>query len=330
MALAIQFQTALYPENPCSEEIFTSRDMLKMTVGDYGILSRYNYRNFTGGYNQKAQLFCSKYIMEYLYNWHGLVLSNKGHSVLCARKNDWYNVGDKENILNMDDEIKLAVVMIHEIAKQLYFYSGDVVNIAVYGNITPEFFRWAKKTPLEGQVIIKIIQKQNEMTCDFFDDWGIKYYYIDKFESRFSGLLEAQHRSLVTLTKEREEKEYERHCKLRREKLTMVEPSFISIYRRAGGEFKVAHFYSISTYTGVEEMAQDVEIALKRSKAYECVVLAYNKSYLPERLIYDKDSEFYAGFYYKDGVMTQEREKDAFKHFHSFYDGMCKRKNKRK
>ena len=44
----------------------------------------------------------------------------------------------------------------------------------------------------------------------------------------------------------------------------------------------------------------------------ECVILTYRRSYLPERMIYNRDAEFYAGFYYKDHVLTEKSEEDAF------------------
>ncbi|WP_289148139.1 hypothetical protein [Ruminococcus bicirculans (ex Wegman et al. 2014)] len=40
---------------------------------------------------------------------------------------------------------------------------------------------------------------------------------------------------------------------------------------------------------------------------------------MPERMIYNRDANFYAGFYYKDGVLTEKSEEDAFKLFHSLY-----------
>lgn len=51
----------------------------------------------------------------------------------------------------------------------------------------------------------------------------------------------------------------------------------------------------------------------------ECVILTYRRSYLPERMIYNRDANFYAGFYYKYGVLTEKSEEDAFKLFHSLY-----------
>ena len=51
----------------------------------------------------------------------------------------------------------------------------------------------------------------------------------------------------------------------------------------------------------------------------ECVILTYRRSYLPERMIYNRDANFYAGFYYKDGVLTEKSEEDAFKLFHLLY-----------
>ena len=62
-----------------------------------------------------------------------------------------------------------------------------------------------------------------------------------------------------------------------------------------------------------------VESKMSDDSVIECVILTYRRSYLPERMIYNRDANFYAGFYYKDGVLTEKSEEDAFKLFHSLY-----------
>ena len=47
----------------------------------------------------------------------------------------------------------------------------------------------------------------------------------------------------------------------------------------------------------------------------ECVILTYRRSYLPERMIYNRDANFYAGFYYKDGVLTERVRKTLLSFF---------------
>lgn len=58
-----------------------------------------------------------------------------------------------------------------------------------------------------------------------------------------------------------------------------------------------------------------IESKMSDDSVIECVILTYRRSYLPERMIYNRDANFYAGFYYKDGVLTEKSEEDAFKLF---------------
>jgi hypothetical protein len=62
-----------------------------------------------------------------------------------------------------------------------------------------------------------------------------------------------------------------------------------------------------------------IESKMSDDSVIECVILTYRRNYLPERMIYNRDANFYAGFYYKDGVLTEKSEEDAFKLFHSLY-----------
>ena len=62
-----------------------------------------------------------------------------------------------------------------------------------------------------------------------------------------------------------------------------------------------------------------IESKMSDDSVIECVILTYRRSYLPERMIYNRDANFYAGFYYKDGVLTEKSEEDAFKLFHLLY-----------
>lgn len=98
----------------------------------------------------------------------------------------------------------------------------------------------------------------------------------------------------------------------------------------ADEEFQVSHLYSDNYYCSAEDMFEKIESKMSDDSVIECVILTYRRSYLPERMIYNRDANFYAGFYYKDGVLTEKSEEDAFKLFHSLYSEKVDQEYERK
>lgn len=331
MALHIDFKTKLFCDKQCATYL-TSERMYETTLGYIGVIGTDCYvYSPEKNVDLDARLFSAKYIMEYLYNEHGYVPTNRGHSVLVTNRTEgsgwWHRVGQEESILAIEEDIQMAVVLIRCIAFTIYRYGNSVVSITMFGRIDETFLHWASETSLEGNVEITVLQDEGRVRHDScFDTLG----YLNRLEEQQRFELVKQHKAMVKLTPEREEEEYKRHCQIYEEEKTTMYPTFVCIRRMADGEFHVSHLYSDNYYRSAEDMFEKIQSKMSDDSVIECVILAYRRSYLPERMIYNKDADFYAGFYYKDGVLTKKKEEEAFKLFDSLYSQKADQEFERK
>ena len=331
MALHLDFKTKLFCDKQCATYL-TSERMYETTLSSMGVIGTDCYVYLPEkNVDLDARLFSAKYIMEYLYNEHGYVPTNRGHSVLVTKGSErfgwWRKVGQEESILAIDEEIQMAVVLIHSIAFTLYRHGNSTVSITMSGCIDETFLHWASETSLEGHVEITVLQDEGRVRHDScFYTLG----HLNRLEEQQRFELVKQHKAMVKLTPEREEEEYKRHCQIYEEEKTTMYPTFVCIRRMADGEFHVSHLYSDNYYRSAEDMFEKIQSKMSDDSVIECVILAYRRSYLPERMIYNKDADFYAGFYYKDGVLTKKKEEEAFKLFDSLYSQKADQEFERK
>ncbi|HBB62061.1 MAG TPA: hypothetical protein DCZ53_00005, partial [Ruminococcus sp.] len=174
----------------------------------------------------------------------------------------------------------------------------------------------ASKTSLEGNVEITVLQDEERVRKDPCSD---TLGYLNGLDDQQRLELVKHHKDMVKLTPEGEEEEYKKHCQSYEFKRATDSLTFVCIRRMADGEFQVSHLYSDNYYCSAEDMFEKIESKMGDDSVIECVILTYRRSYLPERMIYNRDANFYAGFYYKYGVLTEKSEEDAFKLFHSLY-----------
>lgn len=331
MALHIDFKTKLFCDKQCATYL-TSERMYDMTLSSMGVIGTDCYvYSPEKNVDLDARLFSAKYIMEYLYNEHGYVPTNRGHSVLVTNRTEgsgwWHRVGQEESILDIEKDIQMAVVLIRCIAFTIYRYGNSIVSITMFGRIDETFLHWASKTSLEGNVEITVLQDEGRVRHDSCFD---TLEYLNRLDEQQRFELVKQHKAMVKLTPEREEEEYKLHCQIYQTEKTTMYPTFVCIRRMADGEFHVSHCYSDNYYGSAEDMFEKIESNMSDDSVIECVILAYRKSYLPERMIYNKDADFYAGFYYKDGVLTKKKEEEAFKLFDSLYSQKADQEFERK
>lgn len=331
MALRLDFKTKLFCDNQCATYLNSER-MYDMTLSSMGVIGTDCYvYSPEKNVDLDARLFSAKYIMEYLYNEHGYVPTNRGNSVLVTNRTEksgwWHKIGQEESVLAIEKDIQLAVVLICCIAFAIYSHGNSVVSITMSGCIDETFLHWASKTSLEGHVEITVLQDEERVRNDPCSD---TLGYLNGLDDQQRFELVKHHNDMVKLTPDREEEEYKKHCQSYELKKATDSPTFVCIRRTADGEFHVSHFYSDNYYCSAEDMFEKIESKMSDDSVIECVILAYRRSYLPERMIYNKDADFYAGFYYKDGVLIKKKEEEAFKLFHSRYSEKSDREFERK
>ena len=168
---------------------------------------------------------------------------------------------------------------------------------------------WASKTSLEGNVEITVLQDEERVRKDPCSD---TLGYLNGLDDQQRLELVKHHKDMVKLTPEGEEK------------ATSLKEQRILLLLYVYAEWLTENFrYRICIPTIIIAVRKiclkKIESKMSDDSVIECVILTYRRSYLPERMIYNRDANFYAGFYYKDGVLTEKSEEDAFKLFHLLY-----------
>lgn len=304
MALSITRECMLYED--CVNKgikIFSYKDMHEVISFDCGVLCSYNYNEKMGEDEKKRKLMTAKYIMEYLYNDCGYVVANDGCSVMYVRGYQYDDtIGKKRNILDLEHSSMIVVALIYHIVNELYYHGDNIVYIAVTRDPGMSFLNWAEKIPLTGHVKLICAIKEDQLTTYNYD-----VLHIEK------------EKDIIALTPEREERYYKEYYNNYIALQQTEEPTIISISRTSDGKLELTNNVLHGSFKNRRELLSKLKEEFITDEVDESIILAYNKSYIPERLVYEKEADFYAGFYYKNGVFSRKRQRNAFERFHVLY-----------
>lgn len=240
---------------------------------------------------------CAKYIMEYLFLEFGVIVCNEGYSI-----RDMNDTGVQNNIMDIKEEYMCDIVLIYHIVLYSDDINADKISVSTEGRLEKHFLSWAKKTSLTGQV--KIICAIKE---DLISTYDYNVLHIEK------------EKDIIALTPEREERYYERYYNNYIKSQHTADPTIISISRTSDGKLELTNNVLNGNFKNRGELLFRLKKEFITDEVDESIILTYNKSYIPERLVYEKESDFYAAFYYKNGILSRKRQGNAFKCFHVLY-----------